>query len=243
MCQDPAACEADTVSGSEPACRTCAALSAPACDGARIGPNSIIRVADALLARHGAELAAAVFRDAGLSHHLETSPDSMVPAGDVTALHRALRAAVDRDAVEQVCQDAGVATADYLLAHRIPRPAQALLKIMPPVPAARVLIKAMGRHAWTFAGGGRFEGRAGQPTVLIIADGPIQAASPGAGAPVCGYYAATFQHLFRTLVSRRACVRETACQATGATACVFTVTWGRKATSESSVTNETGESG
>ena len=194
---------------------------------ARIGPNSIIRIADALLARHGAETAAAVFAAAGLSHYLDAAPDAMVPAVDVTALHTALRAGLDRDAAEAVCQDAGVATADYLLAHRIPKPAQALLKIMPPVPAARVLIKAMGRHAWTFAGAGRFEGTAGRPTRLVIADGPIQAASPGASAPVCGYYAATFEHLFRTLIARRAVVRETACQAMGAPACTFTVTWTR----------------
>lgn len=225
-------CDASSSPDDRARCPTCGAPEAPhpapqGDDQARIGPNSIIRIADALLARHGAETSAAVFTAAGLSHYLNAPPDAMVPAVDVTALHRALRAGLDRDAAEAVCRDAGVATANYLLAHRIPKPAQALLKIMPPVPAARVLIKAMGRHAWTFAGAGRFEGTAGRPTRLVIADGPIQAASPGAQAPVCGYYAATFEHLFRTLVARRAVVRETACQAMGAPACTFTITWTR----------------
>lgn len=233
-------CQSSPASGPSSACPDCAdpangkAASGPTATGAeqaRIGPNSITRIADALLARHGAETAAKVFRDAGLSHHLQSPPQTMVPAVDVTHLHRALRSALPADAVAVINHDAGVATAEYLLANRIPKPAQALLKVMPPVPAARVLIKAMGRHAWTFAGAGRFEGEAGRPTRLTIENGPIQAASPGAAEPVCGYYAATFEHLFRTLVARRATVRETACQATGAPACVFTVEWSRGAAS------------
>jgi len=233
-------CQSSPASGPSSVCRDCTdpanseAASGPTATGseqARIGPNSIIRIADALLARHGADAAAGVFREAGLTHHLQNPPDSMVPAVDVTALHTALRAMLAADAVAVINRDAGVATADYLLANRIPKPAQALLKVMPPVPAARVLIKAMGRHAWTFAGAGRFEGEAGRSTRLTIENGPIQAAASGAAEPVCGYYAATFEHLFRTLVARRATVRETACQATGAPACVFTVDWSRGAAS------------
>ena len=48
-------------------------------------------------------------------------------------------------------------TGDYLLAHRIPKPVQALLKRLPAPLAARVLLAAITRHAWTFAGSGRFE--------------------------------------------------------------------------------------
>ncbi|WP_299438605.1 bacteriochlorophyll 4-vinyl reductase [uncultured Rhodospira sp.] len=194
-------------------------------DGARIGPNSITRMADALAAHRGRDETAALFEAAGLAHHWATPPESMVPADDVTALHRVLRARLDAAALDAVCHDAGVATADYLLAHRIPKPAQAVLKLMPPVPAARMLIQAMGQHSWTFAGGGRFHGEPGKPTRLIIADGPIQAAVSGASAPVCAYYAAVFERLFRVLVARKTTVRETACQAMGAEACVFEAVW------------------
>ncbi|MQX34963.1 bacteriochlorophyll 4-vinyl reductase [Roseospira navarrensis] len=194
-------------------------------DVARIGPNSIIRMAEALTAAVGQADTADLFAEAGLSHHLAVPPDSMVPAADVTALHRVLRARLDRATMVAVSRRAGEATGDYLLAHRIPKPAQVVLKLLPPVPAARILIKAMGKHAWTFAGAGRFEGHAGRPTRLVIAGGPIQAAVPGAGIAVCDYYAATFERLFRELVARKATVREVACEAAGGTACTFEVVW------------------
>jgi len=234
MCDD-----LDRRTGSAP-CRDCAsqgsapqqaapvpgAAHGPAEDGiARIGPNSIIRVAEALAVCVGADETARLFEGAGLSHHLVTPPDSMVPAEDVTALHRVLRAELDPATMADVGRRAGEATGDYLLANRIPKPAQVVLKLLPPVPAARILIKAMGKHAWTFAGAGRFEGQAGRPTCLVIEGGPIQAAVPDAGVPICGYYAATFERLFRVLVARKATVRETACQAAGAKACTFEVSW------------------
>ncbi|MBB4284383.1 bacteriochlorophyll 4-vinyl reductase [Roseospira goensis] len=208
-------------------CPDCAAAGTPPDEDARIGPNSITRIADALRDRRGPVETAALFAAAGLAHHAARPPESMVPAADVTALHGVLRARLDHDTVVAVSRAAGVATADYLLAHRIPKPAQAVLRLLPPVPAARVLIGAMGRHAWTFAGGGRFEGHAGRPTRLVIADGPIQAAVADAEAPVCDYYAATFERLFRVLVARRTRVREVACQAMGAPACVFEADWTR----------------
>lgn len=198
-------------------------------DTARIGPNAIIRVHEALTATLGADEARAVFTRAGLVSYLETPPGAMVPAVEVTALHRALLDRLPAEHRAAVNRHAGIATADYLLAHRIPGPAQAVLKVLPPVPAARVLITAMGRNSWTFAGGGRFEGTAGRPTRLVIADGPIQQAvdpvDRPARAPVCGYYAATFERLFQVLVTRKAQVRETACQAQGAPVCVFEAAW------------------
>jgi divinyl protochlorophyllide a 8-vinyl-reductase len=42
-----------------------------------------------------------------------------------------------------------------------------------------------------------------------------------AAEPVCDYYAAAFETLFRALVSCRTPVREVACESTGAPACVF----------------------
>ena len=44
-------------------------------------------------------------------------------------------------------------------------------------------------------------------------------------APLCDYYAATFERLFVMLVHPRACVVETACEAQGAAACVFELAW------------------
>jgi divinyl protochlorophyllide a 8-vinyl-reductase len=85
-------------------------------------------------------------------------------------------------------------------------------------------VSAIRRHAWTFAGSGRFRVLPGTPLRLEVAGGPI----PRAGAadhPVCGYYAATFETLFRALVSPRTQVTEVACEAMGAPACVFALRW------------------
>jgi hypothetical protein len=51
---------------------------------------------------------------------------------------------------------AGQGTADYILAHRIPGPAKALIRALPAPLGARLLTAAIARHAWTFTGSGRF---------------------------------------------------------------------------------------
>lgn len=187
--------------------------------GARIGPNAVTRLAEALGAA-----APAVFAAAGLAHRLATPPDSMVPEAEVTALHRALRAGLAPEAADRVAREAGRRTALYLLAHRIPRPMQALLRLLPPGLSARLLLRAIGRHAWTFAGSGAFRILPGTPPRFAIEHGPIARAG-AAPHPVCGYYAATFEALCAALVSPRARVEEIACEAMGAPACLFALRW------------------
>jgi len=187
---------------------------------ARIGPNAVTRLAEAL----GPDRARDVFGAAGLSARLAEPPGRMVPEGEVVALHRAARACLGEPAADAASREAGRLTALYLLANRIPRPLQAVLKRLPAGLAARILTKAIGNHAWTFAGSGRFRVVHGRPMRLEVEGGPI----PRAGAadhPVCGYYAATFETLFRALVSPRTHVAEVACEATGAPACVFELRW------------------
>jgi divinyl protochlorophyllide a 8-vinyl-reductase len=186
----------------------------------RIGPNAITRVAEAL----GPEMARGVFRTAGIEARLLAPPDRMVPEGEVTALHRALRAQLGERGAEDISREAGQLTAAYLLAHRIPRMLQWLLRRLPAGLSARILTAAIGRHAWTFAGSGRFRVLPGRPMRLEIAGGPIARAAP-AVVPVCAYYAATFEALFRALVSPRTQVEEIACEAAGAVACIFELRW------------------
>jgi divinyl protochlorophyllide a 8-vinyl-reductase len=186
----------------------------------RIGPNAVTRLAEAL----GPSLAPEVFRAAGLAHRLADPPGRMVPESEVTALHHALREMLGEAGAEAMAREAGRLTALYLLGHRIPRPLQAVLTLLPATLAARILTQAIGNHAWTFAGSGSFRVLPGKPMRLEVAGGPI----PRAGAadhPVCGYYAATFETLFRTLVSPRTQVEEIACEAMGAPACVFELRW------------------
>ncbi len=185
----------------------------------RIGPNAVTRLAEALGAA-----APAIFDAAGLPHRLASPPDSMVPEADVIALHRALRAGLAPDQADRVAREAGRRTAQYLLAHRIPRAMQALLRLLPPTLAAHLLLRAIGRHAWTFAGSGRFRILPGTPPRFAIEHGPIARAG-AAPHPVCGYYAATFETLCAALVSPRARVEEIACEAMGAPACLFALRW------------------
>jgi divinyl protochlorophyllide a 8-vinyl-reductase len=117
-----------------------------------------------------------------------------------------------------------VATADYLLARRIPRAFQALLRMLPGGVAGRALLAAIARHAWTFTGSGRFRITGGPGLGFEIAGSPLaRAACESASA--CEYYAATFERLFRVLVSPGARVVETACEAMGAPACRFSIGW------------------
>ena len=93
--------------------------------------------------------------------------------------------------------------------------------------AARVLVAAIQRHAWTFAGSGRVSAvlpRRARPLVLEIRHNPL-CRGLRAGVPACDYYAATFERLFQVLVHGDSQVRETACEACGDDACRFELRW------------------
>jgi divinyl protochlorophyllide a 8-vinyl-reductase len=192
--------------------------------GARIGPNAIIRVAEVMRETVGEAGTADVFREAGLQPYLDALPEHMVDEREVTALHNALRATLGEERARAVSHEAGLRTGDYLLANRIPRLAQRVLKVLPPRLAARVLLAAIGKHSWTFAGSGVFKAEPGNPVRVSIAGCPV-CHGMTAEEPICAFYAGTFERLFRTLVSRRTVVTETACQATGAPACAFELRW------------------
>ncbi|TCZ66199.1 bacteriochlorophyll 4-vinyl reductase [Roseicella aquatilis] len=194
--------------------------------GGRIGPNAITRMAEALDAALPAAEVDALFAAAGLAAYRRSPPERMVDEREVAALHRTLRARLPPARLEAVTREAGLRTGDYLLAHRIPRPVQALLRLLPAPLAARLLVSAIRRHAWTFAGSGAFAAWPGYPLRLAIAGCPL-CRGMSAERPACGTYAATFERLFRRLVHRRARVTETACEAMGSAACVFELRWRR----------------
>lgn len=195
----------------------------------RIGPNAIIRLGEALQAHSGEARTAAVFAAAGLATYLSAAPSDMVDEREVIALHTAMRAALAPGDAAQVSAHAGRLTADYLLANRIPRFVQSLLIFLPATLAARVLVRAIGRHAWTFAGSGEFaatfaRGGDAAPLRFSIRHCPVCRGARAAG-PLCDYYAATFEHLFRALVRPASRVTEATCEASGGDACAFDVRW------------------
>jgi divinyl protochlorophyllide a 8-vinyl-reductase len=196
----------------------------PWVERACIGPNAVTRVAEAMRAAEGEDATLALFREAGLTHHLDEPPGRMVPERDVTALQAALRHRLGAAGAARIGAEAGRLTGDYLLAHRIPRPLQAVLRVTPPRLAARVLLSAIGRHSWTFSGSGAFRAEPGRPSRVSITGCPL-CRGASAAEPACTYFGATLEQLFRALVSPRARATETECQALGAPACVFELRW------------------
>ena len=193
--------------------------------GARIGPNAVLQLVPVLEARFAADEVAALFESADCVGWLSAPPAEMVDERPVARLHQALRRRHPTDA-PALAAAAGRGTGAYILAHRIPKPAQSVLKALPAPLASRMLLSAIARHAWTFAGSGRFAATPGRPAIVEIADNPVVAGEHAAG-PVCHWHAGVFETLFRTLVHPRSRARETACCAAGAPACRFEIDWRR----------------
>jgi divinyl protochlorophyllide a 8-vinyl-reductase len=191
---------------------------------ARIGPNAITRIAEAMREDVGETGTSMLFLRAGLARYLHDPPEKMVDETEVERLHRILRETLGPGHARRVSRSAGLRTGDYLLARRIPSPVQRVLHLLPARLASRALLAAISRNAWTFAGSGRFRVSPGNPVRLEIAGNPL-CRNASAEAPICDYYAATFERLFRELVHPQAVVEEIACEANGAPACVFEVSW------------------
>ncbi len=189
-------------------------------DEARIGPNAVTRLAEALTAAN--DDPARVFARAGLLACLLEPPTTMVAEADVTALYAALHAELGRDDARLVGDAAGVRTAGYLLAHRIPRAAQTVLRACPPWLSQRLLLVLIAKHAWTFAGSAAFEIHHGRPARIVLTGSPL-ARGITDDRPVCAFYAGTFKGLFRALIDPGTDVVEVACAAAGAPHCAFEV--------------------
>jgi len=181
-----------------------------------IGPNAVIQTAAALIALCGAEAAEKVFAQAGLSRYLRAAPDAMLPLREAAALNASLAQALPPDRAAAVAAEAGRRTADYLLAYRIPAPAQWLLRHSPRPLAARLLLRAIAANAWTFAGGATVRGfMADGAAVIEIAEGATDACG-------CVWRRAVFTRLFGALVSADAACAA-ACRL-GAAPCRYEIT-------------------
>ena len=192
-------------------------MSPKAAGEALVGPNAVTQLAGVLERRRGAAEARALFAQAGLEGLYAEPPEAMLPERQAAALHQALWARLPAPEARALAFEAGWETGGYLLAHRIPKRAQGLLRVLPRPLALRLLLAAIARHAWTFAGSGRFLAKAGRETVIEIAANPLAAGR-------CTWHGAVFERLFRALVSPQAVVEEQACCAQGAPACRFLLT-------------------
>jgi divinyl protochlorophyllide a 8-vinyl-reductase len=187
---------------------------------ARIGPNSVLQLVPLLDAQLGSAARQQLLARAGLREL--PSDDGLMAEAPAARLHQALR----RDYPEQapdLAREAGERTGDYLIAHRIPPVARHVMCNIPSWLAAPLLAGAIEKHAWTFAGSGRFRIVSRQPLVFELIDNPVVRGEQ-ADKPLCHWHAAVFQRLFNVLVDRHMQCQETACCAAGADACRFTLT-------------------
>lgn len=189
----------------------------PARPPARIGPNAVIQTGQALSALYGPGVARLVFEAAGLGHYTGALPTTMIDQHEPVALFAAIQATLPRAEADRVLGEAGRRTGYYILEHRIPPIARQILPKLPAWLSSRLLVSAIARHAWTFAGSGRFEGRVTgwkRPVVtLAIAANPL--ATTG-----CPWHGAVFHRLFASLCGDVASVRHTQCCARGDGACI-----------------------
>jgi len=166
-----------------------------------IGPNALIQTVTALREQMGHAAADALLRRGGQGDLIHSPPSQMVDEQRFADLVRMLAEQTDLPFAHDILERAGQLTAAYLLRHRIPKPFQRLLYLLPRRLALRLLLLTIRRHAWTFVGSGAFTYRLGRTPQLTVASRiePVSAA--------CGFYGGTFTHLLRSLIDPRVQVR------------------------------------
>lgn len=183
-----------------------------------VGPNAVTQLANALRTMNPA-LAEAVFIGAGHGALLDTPPSAMIDEAVPAALFATTYDTLPPRMADKALRAAGVGTADYIIANRIPWFAKVLLRVLPNSVAAPLLLRAIQASAWTFAGSGTCKvepGPSGQPHVISIKANPLAARD-------CVWHRAVFQRLFERLVGTNASVHHTACRHDGDAVCRFEI--------------------
>ncbi|MEM7752501.1 MAG: bacteriochlorophyll 4-vinyl reductase [Pseudomonadota bacterium] len=181
-----------------------------------IGPNAILQYLPILDQTFGEAARQALLQKANVTH----IPDgtSMIPEGDAVRLQQQIRLRAPKLAPELAAQ-AGTRTADYILAHRIPKLVQIVLKGLPPRISAQFLSRAIAGHAWTFVGSGVFRVRS--PWVFEISNNPMVEGELSA-VPLCHWHAAVFEGLYQALIDPcLQCVETQCCAQPGVDSCRF----------------------
>ncbi len=180
----------------------------------RVGPNAVVQLAHALRDKAGHTTMRQVFQTAGYDALIDNPPVVMIDERIPAAIFAALWQTVPKTTAKEIARDAGRRTADYVLAHRIPSFAQAIIRRLPPPLASPVLLSAIHKNAWTFAGSGRCRTKNGRYAVIEIERNPL-------AMPQCAWHQGVFERLFRELVTPDTRVRHTECCANDGRVCRF----------------------
>ncbi len=189
----------------------------PASDPARIGPNSIIQTVGALRVSCGEAEADDLLTRSGEGHLVDHLPEEMVNESEFHRLVQVLVAELGPEQTAQVLHESGERTADYLLAHRIPRFFQRLVKVLPRRAGLALLLWAVSFNAWTFVGSGQFRFAVGRELVIRV-----HVSHPSV-LPVAHFYGGTFTRLVHILIDPQATVRTAADQTAHGIDCTYTL--------------------
>ena len=161
----------------------------------KIGPNSIIQTVAALEAAYGKNKAETMLSKIGQGYLVGNLPKEMVEEAKFHTLVGALQKEIGETATSRILQESGERTARYLLKVRIPGIFQKFVKLLPPRPAFKLLLFAISKNAWTFAGSGEFAyNMTRPPEISVKVTFPTQ--------PVVGnFYLGTFTALLQELVN------------------------------------------
>lgn len=185
----------------------------------RIGPHSVLNLEPLLEERFGEAERDRLMQLAGLDSL--PADQGLMAETPAAALHQALRRCHPADAPE-LTRRAGDLTGEHIIHNRMPVAALQVLRVLPPWLAAPLLANTIAKHAWTFAGSGKFKVRSRDPVVLELRDNPI-VRGESSEEPLCHWHVAVFQHLFSEIVDPHLRCVETHCCATGADACRFEI--------------------
>lgn len=192
-----------------------AAAPPPTC---RVGPNAVTQLHAALSDAFTAATADNFFGSVGMAHLAASPPTEMIDAAIPARLFDALWLAYPSSAPE-VAWKAGLKTGAYILANRIPAIARWSLHALPASLASPMLLKAIARHAWTFAGDSVCTVRPATPGVparLSLHGNPL-------AMPDCTWHRGVFTALFRALVSRDCVIEHVCCEGSGEGVCSFDI--------------------
>lgn len=170
-------------------------IEAPPRASALIGPNAVLQTVAAMEERLGQAETRAILDDAQIA--VLPTGQHMIPEVEALRLHRwlALHQPLGSFAI---AEDAGARTADYIIAHRIPKPAMWVLRCLPARLAAPLLMMAIRKHAWTFIGAGAFSAAGSWAFTIDRSEAGDLVLPPGS---LFHWYAAVFTRLYRVAVA------------------------------------------
>lgn len=182
-----------------------------------MGPNAIIQTVGALRDHYGAAAANTLLAQHGHAHLVQELPSEMIDEADFHRLVQMLVVQTGSSEAGVILREAGQRTARYLLQHRIPRLFQRLVGILPHRIGMWLLLWAISKHAWTFAGSGQFSFVVNDdPTISLTINYPSV-------ETVAHFYGGTFSVLLQTLIDQHIAVQIRTSQHDQRIDCIYTL--------------------